>query len=511
MFSIVSNLPALSAAKRSHAYLVNDRWDDWGKFATMFAAHLIDEVGERHELGSVKIGHAGLRSGPAGTTAANTRRPALPQTFDSLDHNYFSLGQTETYYEALSGVSPDLRIKYLRGLRDCAYDLEIFKQNLMEEVMVESLLRDVSEINVSKRFHRLAHGDATLTKFQFQYDFPDVPEVGQVPTLAFAVRPFSVPPTNVHVLIGRNGVGKTRTIQRMASALLSENQLADCGRFTRLGDNADEWSFAGLVWISFSAFDEFDLPPTRNGRMHATQVGLRGRRETGEGTLEAYLKPRAELTRDFLRALESCRSGPRASRLAAALETLESDPIFAEVNAKALLTTNHDDWGRQAASLFGSLSSGHAVVLLAITKLVELVDEKTFVIIDEPETHLHPPLLSALLRAISDLLIKRNGVALIATHSPVVLQEVPRSCVWKLWRSGSESAVERPHIETFAENVGTLTREVFRLEVTESGFHSLIVRHAAERRDDSQSLSELSEALGSEGRLIAAVLKNRER
>ena len=34
--------------------------------------------------------------------------------------------------------------------------------------------------------------------------------------------------------------------------------------------------------------------------------------------------------------------------------------------------------------------------------------------------------------------------------------------------------VDRPGIETFGENVGILTREVFGLEVTQSGFHRLL-------------------------------------
>ncbi len=40
------------------------------------------------------------------------------------------------------------------------------------------------------------------------------------------------------------------------------------------------------------------------------------------------------------------------------------------------------------------MSSGHAIVLLTVTKLVARVEEKTLVLIDEPESHLHPPLLS---------------------------------------------------------------------------------------------------------------------
>jgi len=77
------------------------------------------------------------------------------------------------------------------------------------------------------------------------------------------------------------------------------------------------------------------------------------------------------------------------------------------------------------------MSTGHAIVLLTTTRLVATVEEKTLVVMDEPESHLHPPLIAAFLRAVSNLIVDRNGVVIIATHSPVVLQEVPKTCVWK--------------------------------------------------------------------------------
>ena len=86
---------------------------------------------------------------------------------------------------------------------------------------------------------------------------------------------------------------------------------------------------------------------------------------------------------------------------------------------------------------------------------------KTLVLLDEPESHLHPPLLSAFIRALSNLLYDRNGVAIVATHSPVVLQEIPRSCISKIQRVGLVTNIKMPDIETFGENVGVLTREVF--------------------------------------------------
>jgi predicted ATP-dependent endonuclease of OLD family len=104
-------------------------------------------------------------------------------------------------------------------------------------------------------------------------------------------------------------------------------------------------------------------------------------------------------------------------------------------------------------------------VLLTITRLVETVAEQSLVLLDEPEAHLHPPLLASFVRALSNLQTERNGVALIGTHSPVVLQEVPRSCVWKVSR-WDRHPPERPALETYGENVGVLTHEIFGLEVS---------------------------------------------
>ena len=164
-----------------------------------------------------------------------------------------------------------------------------------------------------------------------------------------------------------------------------------------------------------------------------------------------------------------------------------------------------DGFGRSASRLFRNLSSGDKIVLLTITKLVESVEERTLVLMDEPEAHLHPPLLAALIRAVSNLLINRNGVAIVATHSPVVLQEVPRNCVWKLRRHGGGAIIERPEIETFAENVGRLTHEVFGLEVTRSGFYKMIAEAIGARDDFEDVIRKFDGEVGLEGRALISV------
>lgn len=187
---------------------------------------------------------------------------------------------------------------------------------------------------------------------------------------------------------------------------------------------------------------------------------------------------------------------------------LESDPIFAEKEVASLAVEAVDEevLKTRARDLYRELSSGHKIVLLTVTRLVESVNERTLVLLDEPESHLHPPLLSAFIRALSDLLVNRNGVAIIATHSPVILQEVPRKCVWRLRRAGDSVAAERPDIETFGENVGTLTSEVFGLEVTNSGFHRLVAEAAAGQANYREVLEAFGGQLGSEARALLQAL-----
>ncbi|GLG84160.1 hypothetical protein [Acinetobacter calcoaceticus] len=102
----------------------------------------------------------------------------------------------------------------------------------------------------------------------------------------------------------------------------------------------------------------------------------------------------------------------------------------------------------------------------------------------------------------SDLLTNRNGVAIIATHSPVLLQGVPKACVSIIRRIRLTSKVDRPESETFAENVGVLTREVFGLEVTKSGYHELLEQSVSNGKTYEEIESEYDNQLGFEGDAI---------
>lgn len=192
-------------AGRSVCFLVNDNWDDFS-FKTSFSSILFDAESVRHELGGVRILPKGWRGG----------RVPLPPRFDALDTEWCSLGGSREYYVTLSKIDETTRREYLMAIRDCVFDPNIWRAFREEEGMRSSLLRDVSIRDVETNFPRIL--DSRLTSYEFNFEF-EAGDDGTKERCEFAVEPGSKPPSNIHVIIGRNGVGKTRLLAGMADAL----------------------------------------------------------------------------------------------------------------------------------------------------------------------------------------------------------------------------------------------------------------------------------------------------
>ncbi len=340
----------------------------------------------------------------------------------------------------------------------------------------------------------------------------------------------SAPSTNIHAIIGRNGVGKTTLLNDMIEAITDRQSARDKFFDTerRKEDEISDDYFSSLVSVAFSAFDPFTPPQEQPDPAKGTCYFYIGLKDPENRELHRTIN---DLQDDCVRALIICFSEPKKTELwLNAIAKLGSDENFASMRLEQLQAVFSDyrnktigeeqsdsslfrDRYRGAVTPFlCSMSSGHAIVLLTITRLVATIEEKTLVLLDEPESHLHPPLLSAFVRSLADLLHDRNGVAIIATHSPVVLQEIPRSCVWKIYRVRGNVTISRPSVETFGENVGVLTSEVFSLEVERSGFHNLLAKSVETGKTYEAIVSDYENQLGFEGRaILKALIANRDR
>jgi predicted ATPase len=494
---------------RSVAFLLEDNWDDYS-FKTTFSLIVFDENGKQTPIGSVKIGIVGFEKGWVSEK--------ISDAFPHLPESVFSLGQDEDYYKNIrQSLSKELGDQLLTKLNDIAFSKQAYTIALNESVFKTSLLRAVSLSVIHGQFSRILNNEAPLSDFNFRYKKAQTEKSAEV-DLDFQVIPNSTPPTNIHVLIGRNGVGKTTILNQMVQAGIEsdESKVSDTGVFSCMYHRyelplPDDY-FSSITSISFSAFDPFIPPKNRPDRSAGTCYFYIGLKKNDHPEINE-LKNIQLLRENFVTSLALCFGlESKKKRWLKAIKTLESDDNFAEMDLTRLGNLERiTEVQKSALSLVERMSSGHTIVLLAITNLIETIEEKTLVLIDEPESHLHPPLLSAFTRALSDLLVDRNAVAIIATHSPVVLQEVPKNCVWKLERTRNEGRAFRPESETFGENVGILTREVFGLEVTKSGFHALLAQAVEDNKSFEEIMDQYDNQLGYEAQaVLRALLSNRE-
>ena len=493
-FTILDRWGNYPRDSKSQVFLTWDDWNDYS-FFTLFGIFFINESSEKVDLGSIKIGYFGQKE--------MDRVLSVGATFNEIGEEFFSVGTDSDYYDNLNKLGEILRDEILKNLHDIAQNSDLFNKAIHEDVTKVSFLRSISETTITGQFRRLATGGSNLTSYHFKFISPIIADGVPPMELSFDVEPNSDPPTNIHVIIGRNGVGKTFLINNMINSLTKFNEnLSNLGTF--ISENSEEGKlFANLVCVTFSAFDEFEHPPEQRDKSIGLQYSYIGLKDVQDPEHANEPKNPNSLADEFVKSLINCRNNFRITRWKNAITILESDPIFKAANISTLIENPIDEEiSNLSNKLFRRLSSGHKIILLTITRLVETVQERSLVLFDEPESHLHPPLLSSFTRAISNLMINRNGVAVMATHSPVILQEVPKACVWKLRRNGARAVAERLQIESFGENVGVLTQEVFGLEVTDSGFNRILKELVRTNQSYEGAIEQLNNQLGLEAKAI---------
>lgn len=526
-------------------YLIYDNWDDYS-YCTTFEAYYKSYINEElKKIGTVKIGCKSLHTKVKDNKSVNgynsySIKELIPTfSFDELQEDFFSLGQDINYYKKINEIFGDKNTDYYEALKDIGYNYERFNElyDNSESCLINSLMRSLHVSNI-EQFNRISKGQAELTEYAFNFKYREE-------KININVIPNSLPTSNIHILIGRNGVGKTWLLHNILLNLIKNG---DCHNMEFEKSNkyfiSDEFSmggtlnnFAGIVGVSFSIFDdalsvEIKDPLNREKkdiddfRKAYRYIGLISKNQKDGKT---KIKSVDDLSNEFIETLSKIKKGK--NKVDTYLETckhLNNDPMFrdncfiemletyfnkekenfiSEYNNYENNNTLMDD--KEIKKNFKRLSSGHMIIILSLTLLVESIHEKTIVLIDEPETHLHPPLLSTYIRTLSFLLLKKNAVAIIATHSPIVLQEVPKSCVNKIIRNVGEMHFENIMLETFATNTDSLTREVFGLEVIKSGFYKLLEKELEDNFE--KTVEKFNWNIGSLGQVLIQSLINQKR
>jgi predicted ATPase len=462
--------------------LLQDNWDDFGLKTTFHATYWRDST-ESVELGNVKILRKGQTSGYT----------PIPDRFSDLPEDFCSLGQNLEFYETVYRLRRSVYERLLKGIRDVVFgpllragfeDERGFKDSLLRSSSAVSAL-DIAPSLFSRQKPRKSGVGVRL-------DFKT--SVGGTPfVVSFDFGGDSRLPGRINVLIGYNGTGKTQLLANLAmvaatSATSKEKRKVErnYGRFIEAAH-----SFGAVVAISYSAFDTFDVPGANVAQRKrvAREGGLLGYTYCGLRDLESWqtshrsklkyrskLKSFSDLANDFKKAVATIERRRAVPTFVKILAPLALEPSIQRLGILGKLDKDAEEWGE----IFYDLSSGHKIVLSIAAHLAAYLQKRSLVIFDEPEAHLHPPLLAAVLKSLRIALDIQDSYCVLATHSPVALQETPARFVQVLRRFGESTSVVKPVSETFGENIGILTRDAFDLNSSETDYHGVLEGLAAD-------------------------------
>lgn len=493
--------------------LEQDSWDDYG-FRTQY--HLsyvtLDEAGQRvvDHIGPVKI----LRFGQV-----DNKKLHVNESFNELDDEFCSVGGSLDYYERLGQLSKPQRKQALIDLRDIVFNPKLEEAFKNEPGWATSLFRDGKDGKYLKIAYGLVTGDYTelpgeelafSVKFDNWLNSLDFEFINRRPYR----RRRSILPSRISILVGANGSGKSTVLARIArlafATIAERKEMKSLGTLKPAGIG-----FPRIVTISFSAFDSFHLPGsnTRNRRKILDEmasgtgrfayVGLRDLKAEGsrlargaESEASSFgdadrlgatrLKSIEKIAEEFYLYLSQITDPTKVTILSLLLAGLLEGSAFDE-----LLDHDLNEWDKETIlSTFLKCSTGHKIAALVVTSLIAVTVPSSLVLFDEPETHLHPPLLAALMHAVRAIMENNNSFCIIASHSPVVIQETLGSDVRVLKRDSDWAFVEGVGSETFGESIGLITSEVFGLNPEATDFHR-ILDDLVDRVDHQEDLEDL--------------------
>lgn len=434
-------------------------WDDWDDFGykTQFHLNYIKDK-KITGIGTIKIAFEDDK--------IKDFKKEIPKKFEKLDSKFFSMGGSSSYYKNIKKLNSRVRNKILKAVNDLALNInrfnKLYSNNI--EVLHTSLMREFFVDEIRGKYNRLANGKPELTEFSFSFEY--YRDDNRQVDVSFDVTPESLPPTNFHVVIGSNGVGKTNFLNKILQQYFTQNL-----------------ELTKIIYFSYSPFDK-PFKGIVEKEIEGFNYAFYGLLKSPFNNTENILNTGTELENQFFEAFNDCmKSISKTGRWFEMLKILIKDDLYLTdifsdlINNKEDVSYFEDDI---IISIYRKLSTGHKIIVKSLTHLVSSVTEKSLILYDEPETYLHPPLTSAYLRAISWLLIDRNAIGILTTHSPIILQEVPKSCVWKIVRRGEVFNALRLESETFGENISLLNHEVFNLTASNSSFIDLLKNEAIE-------------------------------
>lgn len=393
----------------------------------------------------------------------------LPSQFYSLDESFCSLGNGNEYYRNIAKVFPQAAYLYLGELRDAALYTSVQKRFERDYIFKKSLLRDnVAELALRMGRYLIYGRENDETAYSFEYRYtPKYNDDGTETELKFNFSHIRLPYKRIYTLIGENGVGKTTLMKNLIYDIVQDNRKSEERHFIGLPP-----LFSSVIAITYSPFDIYPLNDDKelsNRIIDYEYCGLlkhefvlkniKDRVETLSSNIELALSRTTDfIDRLWQKMMEKVFSEGRLDSI------FSNPPMRTKVDKDKLM------------NLYQNCSSGETIYLESVTAILAKIRLNSILLIDEPEQHLHPTGINMLMTTISEILEQMKSFAIISTHSPYILREVPSSNVMVFHRYENNLAVSPIGIETFGEDVSVISDMVFDNRSQDKIFESYIER-----------------------------------
>ncbi len=422
--------------------LMSDGWNDFNYY-TLFHLKYYVSRNSFFEIGDVKIAEIEK-------TITN-----IPEEFDHLNPTFCSLGQSPEYYITIHENFPTTFREILDPINDVAINPSILERFEDQDVFKTSLLR-WSEANKALKEGRSILEDVPLETnldFTFKCQLDGAVEKHKA---HFNFNSSNGLPHRIYSIVGKNGTGKTQYISRLALTLSGQNP------YSKDQFEPHRPLFSKVIALSYSAFDKFTRP-TKDESFSYKYFGLKDKK----GFISL-----TRLIENYKISVETIKKDNRQS---------DWYNILKEIISNDLLDMYYDDFFEDEnfdllEKEKGLLSSGQSVLMYVITGVVANIRPESLILFDEPEMHLHPHAIANLIRMLHNLLEKYNSYCILATHSPIILQEIPSKFVTVFDRQTNTPIIYNLESECFGENISTITDTVFNKVSVESTYKGYLTR-----------------------------------
>ncbi|WNH07676.1 ATP-dependent nuclease [Thalassobellus suaedae] len=420
-------------------------WDDF-KNRTTYYIHYHDKS-EVFKVGDVKILHKDW----------NHTNDIIPPEFDSLPDDFCSLGQNLNYYYNLKKLFPEEYELILDALNDVAFFKGVKEQFESLDGFKHSLLRESSAQEALYLAKNKLHDIPSVSEFKFSYSCK-LSGAQEPHTLRFNFGDNDNLPNRIIALIGKNGTGKTKFLANLAIDLsgISRKKLKEDIFIPQRP------LFSKVIAISYSIFDKFSKPKSDRSFSYK-YCGLKD----SNGRLISNKKMSDNYTESINKITSKDLQNDWYQIMSIILDANFTESFYSRFFETRGQVIDFDE-------IRNELSSGQSFLMYVITEVIANINPNTLILFDEPEMHLHPNAIANLVRMFEKLLSRFESYALIATHSPIIIQEIPSRYVNVFEREGNIPMVYNLGIESFGENIEVLTQEVFKTKDVDENYKVIL-------------------------------------